>query len=338
VEIHTENPLKNWDKLISSTPEGMIFQSSYWGDYCRSKGEIPYYIIASNESGEIQALMLAVRIWWRYEAKGFLPYLSNEILKKLPIFQWFFGPVIFYKESSELVCENIYKKILEFCREEKIYKIRNANPSIHFLPLSRQIEVEASGSFDSIIWGTYIIQLEQAEEQLWKNIKREARKSIRKGENIGIEISKINNIDELNDYTQLLKETRKKNKLAMPPYYPDTKMWQQLHSNGLLEIFVAKYQKNILAGLGILVFNKIIIEIAAARSFENVNANYAGDMLKWEIIKWGKSQNFRIYDLSGVCPSPNDEKESKIKRFKSKFEGIYVEYPLYNKNFGFLRL
>ena len=61
----------------------------------------------------------------------------------------------------------------------------------------------------------------------------------------------------------------------------------------------------------------------------------AGDLLKWEVILWGRQQGYSYYDLAGLNPRDDaTEKERQIARFKRKWGGRDIpihrltRYPL----------
>ena len=64
---------------------------------------------------------------------------------------------------------------------------------------------------------------------------------------------------------------------------------------------------------------------------------YVGDLIKWEIMKWGVEQGFRLYDLAGFSPTPGAGKEEGIMRFKKKWGGMPIGYSMFEKRFPGLK-
>ena len=67
-----------------------------------------------------------------------------------------------------------------------------------------------------------------------------------------------------------------------------------------------------------------------------VKVSPAGDLLKWEVIQWGRRQGYGSYDLAGVNLSPDaSDKEKQIARHKLKWGGVPVSFSRYSCNLGF---
>ena len=122
--------------------------------------------------------------------------------------------------------------------------------------------------------------------------------------------------------------------LDLPPAFPDETMWECLQDKGHLQVFIAEQQGNICYGLGVLAFNGILYEIGLAREFDIEAGSNAGDLVKWEIMRWGVETGQRAYDLAGVSPSPENAKEEGIRKFKAKFGGKYVEFTKFSKTYS----
>jgi hypothetical protein len=336
VETFSEPPLENWNELISSVPEGTIYQTSSWAEYLRRTDRRPYYMVAYDERGAVVGSLLAHK-----EGLGqgglrekSLGRLAVPVLQRfLPFLSWLYGPVIFDKSKEQTILEAFVAAMDKVCRVEGIYQIKHGCFPLHNV-IQRQsapLCFPKGSGFTCTQWGTFLVDLSRPGEDLWNGIKRESRKSIREGREQGIEVEQLTDKEELSGYLHLLEESRERLGLALPPNYPDQAMWDLLWRDGNLQIFVARAGERLCGGLGVLVFNKVMFEIAAARAANLPGSEHAGDLIKWSVISWGASTGQRVYDLSGVSPSPIDPKEEGIRRFKSKFGGKYVEYAIYSK-------
>jgi lipid II:glycine glycyltransferase (peptidoglycan interpeptide bridge formation enzyme) len=183
-------------------------------------------------------------------------------------------------------------------------------------------------------WGTFIIDLEKPEEELWNAIKKEARKNIKRTQNEGCHIELCKNDYDFKGYYQMFKQSRKSLKFTTPPYHVMRRQWHILHPNNF-EIFLVKDRAGeLLAGMGVVFTKDYMIEVAAGRQREKHSSQlYPNDLLKWEIIKWGHEQKIKYYDLAGINPAPSPEsKEGNIKRFKEKWGGQYHDWYFFEKH------
>jgi lipid II:glycine glycyltransferase (peptidoglycan interpeptide bridge formation enzyme) len=75
-----------------------------------------------------------------------------------------------------------------------------------------------------------------------------------------------------------------------------------------------------------------MIEMASVISDYSIkNKLYANDAIKWAVIEYGKKKGNKLYDLTGVSPSPETEKEKGIRRFKEKWGGKLINYHTFSK-------
>ena len=96
-------------------------------------------------------------------------------------------------------------------------------------------------------------------------------------------------------------------------------MWEWLEPIEAVHMFVAELEGQTLACLGLWAFGNTIQEFASVRIVDN---SAGGDLLKWEVIQWGRSNGYSSYDLAGVNLDPEaSEKEQQIARYKLKWGG-----------------
>jgi lipid II:glycine glycyltransferase (peptidoglycan interpeptide bridge formation enzyme) len=179
---------------------------------------------------------------------------------------------------------------------------------------------------------TIFVDLAKPEDALWHSLKNSARKTINKSSNSNFEIGFMGK-EQLNEYYNLLCESRKRVDVELPPTYPNEAMWNGLGADsGHLKVFSVRMNGGLLAAIGIVSFNGIIFETGPAQSDYSFNAKiYANDILKWEVIKWGSKNNNRIYDLSGIPAEIKNEKHQRQRQFKEKWGDQIVRYQSYYK-------
>ncbi|MBN2289727.1 MAG: GNAT family N-acetyltransferase, partial [Candidatus Glassbacteria bacterium] len=113
-----------------------------------------------------------------------------------------------------------------------------------------------------------------------------------------------------------------------------TEMWRILRPAGMLEIFLASRQGELLGGLGVWQHAGVVVEWGSVQSERaRVEKLYCSDLLKWEVIRWGHGRGYRLYDLAGVAPDPDraDPKKRGIYQFKAKWGGRYRESQVFFK-------
>lgn len=304
-----------WDSQILKSDNSTFFQTTFWADYCQENAEEHPIYLAVKEGNEIEGMILA-----------FIDS-SKRLRKRL---YWHYGPIIFNQVKEEEVLNIILKELDTIAKDNGIFSIEASSP-VHGRANAEKIkQIFEENQYESKKWGTFLVRLNNTEEGLRNNLKKAARKKIKYCEENKIEVYLDNSNDGLQNYLELLKETRKRMGMALPPSYPNDVMKKYLEKN--MAVFLSKKDGKILAGLGLVFFNGIAIEMGVAQSDFDLNERiYSGDLIKWEVIKWANAQGFSVFDLAGVSVQNRSQKEEGIFQFKEKWGGELVEYYNYEK-------
>jgi lipid II:glycine glycyltransferase (peptidoglycan interpeptide bridge formation enzyme) len=82
-----------------------------------------------------------------------------------------------------------------------------------------------------------------------------------------------------------------------------------------------------------LIENNRKIELFLNASDINALKFQPNNLLYWEIIEYGKKNNFAIFDLGGYQSGAKPgNKLYEINRFKERWGGKIVQYDIYSKN------
>ncbi len=329
--------MSNWDDVVSSVPEGSIFQSAAWGRYLRRMGHEVFYLLARDATGLAVGSLLAFGENRRSDDRGGEGKPMTRVVKRLsaclfPALRFIGGPLVYDRDRLDEVNDAIILEVNRLGRRRRVFQVHGTAPFHGGHQLSSSWTTTASSQ-----WATCLIDLRLPKEQLWKNLHRSARKSVRRAREQGVVGRRMEDGGEIGSYLRLLHQTRHDLGLDMPPAYPDETMWESLGTTGHLQIFFAEIDGRLCHGLGVLVFNGVLYEIGVARDVAGLVGAGAGDIVKWDIIRWGTATGQREYDLAGVSPNPLDAKEEGIRRYKEKFGGAYVEYPIHTHSCSGIR-
>ena len=337
-EINPEE-YSEWDKLVKSVPEGTIYQTTYWAEYIKKKEDTkPILVVAEDEKGCLLGSLLAhedkcFRKLLRYGLLGgFLFYLVN---RKRIIITWRYGPIIYDKSNFETVFDLLLKKIEEIARKRKVIFIKDVSYPIHgdTVYFEKAPGLFLKRGFSQYDRATIFVNLDKDAIDIWQGFKNSARKAIRKTQGEGIDVRKIGKLS-LDAYGILLKESRLRLGVELPPVYPDREMLDILGTErDILEIFAAYKNNNLCGAIGILNFNGIVFETGPAQSrYAFSNKVYVSDILKWHFIQRVRDAGCRLYDLCGISPNPRNEKEKNLNQFKEKWGGSYIKYSAFTKS------
>lgn len=332
---------QDWDDLLANCPGAHIKQSAkfarFYGSFFNSR---PLFFRAT-QSGDTAALMLA------FVDSPFWASLSFTPIRRLlaaPA-RWLFpivicqgGPIELSLTGHSESIKGMYETLIRFCRNRKVMGISQLKPNIYSddTTFEETCQTCRSLGFSVEMHATYVVDLRRSEEDIWSSFAREARKNVRKCQRENVIVTRAESSDDVKSYHELLFRFRANRKLAEGDVKQYLALWRFLHQDREVEFFLAWHGDRIIGGMGVFNFNGIIEEFAVARDegYCREHRLYPGDAIKWAIMCWGMEVGARKYDLSGVSPTPQSEKEFNIRRFKEKWGGDYVEYPLFSMSFG----
>jgi len=179
-------------------------------------------------------------------------------------------------------------------------------------------------------WQTSVVDISTDEDTLFSSLERSIKKSIRKCRKLGITVHSCQSVDEfvtsfLNPYTsangQVLDATKLQGYRAW---------WTVVNQSGYLFLYARDPQGRVLATLGSIGFAGMATEIMSARTPESYSINASPqDLLHWESFCHHARMKQRYFNLAGFSPSPMSDKEQGIRRYKEKWPGRVLDYPLY---------
>ncbi len=302
-------PDKDWNKRLIDFPLGTIYQTREYAEAQLEK-KSSFFLRFFNSTGKIVGQILINEI-----PSNDKKTLKKFLLKKNIILRWNYGPVIFDSDFKEEICFELGKFL--YSKKNSVYGSEH--------PLSSGLLSGIGNSFKLNEWGTFLIDLSQDSDTLWKKMdKHSVRKNIERSKKRGVHIKEINNSN-----LKLFYDIRK---LTHPVIFTKLeKRWNILNKVGSTG-FLAFVDEVPVAGIMVSTFNGYINEFGIARTERDKKENlYSHDLLKWHIIKWAKNNQFRNYDLTGINPNSKEPKEKGIFRYKKKWGGEFFRYNLIMK-------
>ncbi len=316
---------ENWNETLLHSKLGNIYQTKHYAEYAKKRsGWQPLFMKFFTRNGELAGQLLLFR-YSRFDRKlkllsrRFSDLVSKPIKTVSANYKWVYGPVILNMDYREAIYQNLGDFLLRTGR--------GVSGNIH--PLDGQVSALDKMGFVKELWGTFIIDLTQSKETLWKLLdKKSARKNIERAKKRNVIVREMCDGD-IPVYFELLKETRDTLGLANYKYEDIIDGWTILKDAGFTG-FMAFGEEKPLAGLLLSTYNKYVNEWGVARSkYDADNRLYAQDLIKWHVIETGHGKKYEYYDLTGVNPSAKDEKERGIYQYKEKWGGKFVNYPIY---------
>jgi hypothetical protein len=182
----------------------------------------------------------------------------------------------------------------------------------------------AACGIDVIKSGTWVVDLQQSEEQLWQNLGGKQRNTIRKAQKSNITIRKANNFD-LDVYYQLHLKTCNRNGISPHPISYFEYIWNHFFKQSEVLILLAEKDGEVIAGQTFHCHKQVATYWTGASTISARN-NGANSWLQWEGMKYFRDAGFHFFE-NGWKSDDQESKAGRISKFKSSFGGTVL--PLY---------
>jgi hypothetical protein len=283
--------------------------------------------------------VLPIDIRWQeglpvFASESFLKAVSNE-------YGWLGG----FDDSGKLLCILPYTIIKKLSFKFVRFRVETI-PQVEYFPIneekafldscldffrSKKADVIIPATTNSIFrtypdravaapYGTYIIDLQPAEEVLWHNIERITRQNIKRAISLGVTVRETK--EESPAAYELIRETFKRSNLPFMSFNAFQKYLDGLGQHGL--ILKAEHQG--------LAQSYVVFAYSQYRAYA-VYAGNSADMMRgankllyWEAIKLFKKLGVKDYDFVGVRINPEKgSKQDALSSFKRHFGGQLVQ-------------
>lgn len=177
-------------------------------------------------------------------------------------------------------------------------------------------------------YGTYVIDLQQPEEILWKNIDRITRQNIKRAIKLGVVIEKYDG--DLKPIQDLIRMTFKRSNLPFMNLKSFSKYLEGLGEYGL--ILIAHFNGIMQSCVVFAYSNYSAYAVYAGNADDLVQG--ANKLLYWEAIRYFKSLGIKQFDFVGTRIDPEKgSKEEALSLFKKRFgcrliRGYMWKFPL----------
>lgn len=283
-------------------------QSWEWGEF-RQKTGVGLSRLVNEEGGQIKSVL---QITWHKipYTKFFIGYCPKSVVPK--------------KQEIEAVMAEAKRKKAIFVKFELNEKI---NPKT-------EKEIAQLSSYFNWVKGkplftkyTFQLDISKGEEQLLSNMHPKTRYNLRLAQKKGVKIVEDKGEVGFEEYWRLMEETTKRQGFFAHGKSYHRKMWQTMTGSGMGHLFKAVYEGKTLTTWMVFILNDTIYYPYGASSNEHREV-MASNLMMWEVIKFGKEQGCRMFDMWGSLGPEPDERDSwyGFHRFKQGYGAELVEF------------
>lgn len=303
---------RQWWDFVFNHPQGNIFQTPEMFDvFMAVKNNHPILTAVTNADNEILGILVAVI---QREYSGFLgKFTTRSIIRG--------GPLIL--NNSEDVLDIILKEYNKVISKMSIYtQARNL--------WEQDNQYRTCFERNDFMYEEHLnilIDIEQPEEKLWKDINAKRRNEIRRARREGTSCKELETVSEVVEAYDILEEVYGKAKLPLHDRSLFLTAFEILKPKGMIRFFGAINQNKIIGVMVALCYKNRIYDWYAGSHREYYN-KYPNDLLPWEVFLWGKKNGYNIFDFGGAG---KPTQPYGVRDYKKKFGGELVNFGRYEK-------
>jgi lipid II:glycine glycyltransferase (peptidoglycan interpeptide bridge formation enzyme) len=288
MEIKKIENKKIWDGVLEKFDYTTMFLSWEWSEFERSNG-------ADFEN------------WGVFDGEDFIGLLPVKIIKArrgkyihlrhAPLIDWKNGDVV--EVVKDFILNKVKQTNTHFARISPLLSKTVENESLlkdlGFVPsLTHATDAEL----------TVVVDLEQSEEEIMKNMRKTTRNLVRKAQKMGLTVKHSDDFSLFEDFKKVYLDTVERQ--GWNAYSIDyiKREYQIFSDNGKADMFVSYLDGDpISASIFIKHHNQVIYHYSGSvTKYRNVPSAY---LLHWEAIKHYKNLGFTLYNFWGVSPEGN---------------------------------
>jgi len=191
------------------------------------------------------------------------------------------------------------------------------------------------GAFDIEHTATVRIDLSADLGELLERMSKDFRRNIKTAERRGVTVRRGSEVDlPIFNHLKDVQSARLGYPRREGGYYEE--LWRALAPRGHIELFVAEYEGEPVSAQLAIPFGETCRHMERPWSGEHANRR-PNELLKWEVIKWAKSEGYRFVDLEGIATATAEAVLSgkelpagprySASRYKLKLGGQVVAKP-----------
>src|SRR3984893_5590997 len=170
----------------------------------------------------------------------------------------------------------------------------------------------------------WIMPLESDPDRVWSRLRKPVQHQVKKSQKQGVQVRIAQRREEMTHYYQLHLKTRsKKHGMPVQPQRYFYELWDTFASNGSMQLLLAEYQGQVIAGM-VLLSSGTSMRYAYGASDERYLHLAPNNLLLWTAITLGCTQRYETFDLF-----LNRLDNPGLMEFKRRWGAIQEPLPYY---------
>lgn len=300
---------RKWRHFVESQPTSNVFHApEMFQVFAQAKGHRPTLWAATDNSGQVLALLLPVQITLR---KGFLHRLTTRAVV--------YGSVLY---DPSPVAEKALATLLRAYAQEVDHEVLFTElRNLSNLSAVQPVFNDCGFVYEDHL--NYLIDLDHPVEKVVQGIGARTRKHIRRGlKKQQVVIEEITGRSQIGVCYDLLRKSYTAARVPLADQSLFEAAFDVLHSQSMVKFWLARVGDAYVATSVELLYKGVMYGW-----YGGVDRSYAGytpgELLTWHVLKWGVENGYRLYDFGGAG---RPDVEYGVRDFKAKFGGELVCY------------
>jgi len=303
---------EDWEGFLFNSKEKTFLISWNWGEFQKSMGSKVWRLAILNKEeliGEAQVIKVMAK------RGGFLLVPHGPVLKSESLSGEILKTILDYLRTIAVKEKTSFIRFSPICQDNKENQKLFKDLGFKEAPLHVHPEL------------TWELDISLPEEEILKKMRKTTRYLIRQAEkNKDIEIIKSENLEALEDFNKIYKETVKRHHFVPFPVDYLEKEITAFKSDGQIVVFLGKHQGQVVSG-AIIVFWQGIGFYHHGASWQKYSKTPVSYLLQWEAIKEAKKRGCIIYNFWGIAPeNKKNHPWAGLTLFKQGFGGNSKQY------------
>ncbi len=309
-----------WDEFVVQN-SGNVYAQTVWGDFIStlSIGYPRYFIICAGEHLLGAFSIIDMLLGGSYLVV--LPKFILNYLQKVPYlrtFSFHMQPILDDAAvlSADINSAVVVTTIINYLETLAKLEHKNIIPTSLIFSTEKDTALQICNSYGENIDLVVTSRLALSKSLVFPDSVRKISKNKRDS----TKIKKVEGVDELAYYKSALHASWKSNHLSVNSALYYVTMYEQLKES--VEFYYAYCDQGILAGTGVLVNDKNVIEFSMfSTQLAKDSKLPGGDLLKEYLLAHYKEMGKLSYDFNMYSADSSDEKIQKINFYKLKWGG-----------------
>jgi len=274
---------RDWDAFLAHTPGGHHTQSSLWAQAKTLLGWRVARVVASRAGQIVAGAQLLLRPLPLFGAIGYVPR----------------GPVLALDDAR--LAELVLGTVDRIARMHRVQYLV-VQPAAGGEPVAQRLQAAGfqASSLEVTPTATVLIDLATPPDDLLAEMHGKTRYNIRLGQRKGMTVREGAERD-LHTFYQLLLATGQRQQFTTYSEDYFMQMWRLLSPRGHMQLFLAEYAGEAVAGLLAIAFGNTVTYWRGGWSGQHGKL-HPNEVMHWVAMTWAQSQGYRYYDLEGIDP------------------------------------